>query len=127
MADTWKVVRRRVDGSFSGNAVFEGTEDDARRWLSDNFPRVHVEPNTPDSGSPDALLVSPDGDHEACVGTQGIGNAVLPHFIDVDDRGVPLDSEEQDETEADDETVESVKSTPAKKTAAAKKTAPPKF
>lgn len=121
MAETWKVVRRRVDGTYTGNAVFEGGEDDARHFLATNYPRVHVEPGNPDGGTPDAVLVSPDGDHEACVGTQTVGNATLPHFIDVDEKGVPTDDTSDDDD--DDEPTPA----PAKKTAAKKTAAPPAF
>lgn len=120
MANTWTVVRSR-NGRES--VIFDGTENDARKFLADNYPRVHVEPNSADTPAPDALLKSPTGDYEACVGTQTVGNAIIPSFVTSDANG----SLEPDDTENDnDEDNAPAPRTAAKKTAA-KKTAAPAF
>lgn len=127
MADTWKVVRQR-NGRES--VVFEGTEDDARRFIGDNYPRVHVEPGSNETPRPDALLKSPTGDYESCVGTQTIGNATVPHFVDTDEDGVPTDNADSADEDEDDEDLSPVpaEKTSAKKTAAKKTAAsPPTF
>lgn len=43
--------------------LFAGTEDDARKFITDNFPRIHVEPGTDkdDDLVPNVQLHGPDG------------------------------------------------------------------
>lgn len=126
MADTWQVVRRR-NGRES--VLFDGGEDDARQYLSQNYPRVHVEPGSPDPAVPDALLKSPAGDYESCVGTMALGSVTVPRFINTDEDGTPEDSEDpgsDDDEDDSDVVVPPAKTTAAKKTAA-KKTAAPAF
>lgn len=41
--------------------VFDGNEEDARTYLEQHFPRLHVEPGSPDEPAPDAVLVSETG------------------------------------------------------------------
>lgn len=51
----WQVVSR-------GNMLlFAGTEEDARKYVQDNFPRVHVQPGSVAEPEADATLVNPDG------------------------------------------------------------------
>lgn len=65
--ELWKVVQS-VGGRV--RTVFEGIEEDARKYISDHFPRVHVEPGSPDEPAPDATLVSPTGDVESFQGPE---------------------------------------------------------
>lgn len=41
--------------------LFSGLEDDARKFLTDHFPRLHVNPGSQDEPIPDAVLAHPDG------------------------------------------------------------------
>lgn len=53
----WEVTSR--DGN---RRLFSGTEDDARDFIENNFPRVHAEPGQlygDDGPQPDVVLVSP--------------------------------------------------------------------
>lgn len=112
MADTWKVVRHR-NGREA--VIFDGNEDDARMFLQNNYPRVHVEPGSPDSGAPDALLKSPENDYSAYHGPE-------TGFVDTDEGGIPTDADD-DNDDADDDDDDDVVTPPVKKTTAAKKTA----
>lgn len=51
----WQVVSK---GSM---LLFAGTEDDARKFIQDNFPRVHTQPGSVAKPEADANLISPDG------------------------------------------------------------------
>lgn len=55
--ESWRVV------SYDGRKTFfEGTEEDARAYVENNFPRVHIEPgvNYGDEGPlPDVKLTGP--------------------------------------------------------------------
>jgi hypothetical protein len=62
----WKVVKK-------GRVIFEGIESDARRWIADNYPRVHVQPGSPDPAAPDAVLQAPDGHKEVHADSDGTG------------------------------------------------------
>lgn len=53
--NTWTVLTR------GGRKAFEGLENEARKYLSDNFPRLHAEPHGPDP-APDAVLLAPNAD-----------------------------------------------------------------
>jgi hypothetical protein len=54
----WQVVTSK------GRVAFEGLEKDARTFLENHYPRVHVEPGSADEPAPDASLKSPNGDVE---------------------------------------------------------------
>lgn len=54
----WKVVQTV---GTKVRTVFEGIEKDARKYISNHFPRVHAEPNGQDDPVPDAVLVGPKG------------------------------------------------------------------
>lgn len=57
----WEVQTNPQDGS-APRRLFSGTEDDARDFIENNFPRLHVEPGVlyGDEGpEPDAVLVAP--------------------------------------------------------------------
>lgn len=113
MADTWQVVRRR-NGRES--VVFDGTEDDARQYLQNNYPRVHVEPGSGTNDSvADALLKSPTEEYSAFHGPE-------TGFVDTDENGT---TEDRDDDNDDDDDVPA--RTPAKKTAAKKTAAPAAF
>lgn len=59
--------------------LFEGLEEDARKFVQDNFPRAHVEPGmTVEKAVPDVHLVKDDGSKEeyhAETGWSGVGSA----------------------------------------------------
>jgi hypothetical protein len=43
--------------------LFQGLAEDAQRWVEDNFPRLHAEPNTDygdDGPPPDVVVVAAD-------------------------------------------------------------------
>lgn len=55
----WTVTTRDGD-----RRLFSGTEDDAYAFVEQNFPRVHIEPNTDygdDGPQPDVFVNSGDG------------------------------------------------------------------
>lgn len=78
-----KVLTRAPGSEKHRRLVFEGTEKDARKYIENNYPRVHVEPGIPsdeflpdavfqdDSGNiehyhgPEAGWINPAGDHSA--------------------------------------------------------------
>jgi hypothetical protein len=57
----WKVVQ---DVGGRTRTVFEGIKEDAERYINDHFPRVHVEPGSPNEPTPDATLVPPTDEGE---------------------------------------------------------------
>lgn len=66
-AGVWTVLQRNLG---KGKVVFEGAEADARKFIADHFPRVHVEPGSSEAPTPDAKLVSPDGKEETYAGPE---------------------------------------------------------
>lgn len=54
----WKVVTTAADRT---RTLFSGLEKDCRKYISEHFPRAHVEPGFNDPGKPDVKLVGPDG------------------------------------------------------------------
>jgi hypothetical protein len=52
--------------------LFSGTEDAARDYVEQNFPRHHVDPQAPvmDTPEPDVLLVLPGGVQEMYLGPE---------------------------------------------------------
>lgn len=58
MSDQFRVVTNPANGR--ARTIFEGIEADARQFLQEKFPRVHVEPGG-DVPVPDALLIPPNG------------------------------------------------------------------
>lgn len=114
--DAWKVLQRNVNTGKFTRTLLEGLEDDCMTFISQHFPRIHTEPGSPELPTPDAIIVSPDGDHYAYHGP-GVG------YVKVADDGQPEDAEGDDD---DDEIVvkkPAVRKTAAKKPAA-KKAAP---
>lgn len=75
----WKVVQFVGAEKTRMRTVFEGIEKDARDYISRHFPRVHLEPNSPDEPQPDAVVLSPSGAKESYDATNG--------FTPVDDGG----------------------------------------
>lgn len=62
----WSVVN--TDGR---RTLFRGTEDDARQYVQDHFPHVHVEPGTDygdDGPQPDVFVKDPKGNLSGLVG-----------------------------------------------------------
>ena len=54
-----------------GRVVFEDdNEDNARAYVEQHFPHIHVEPGSGYDGDPtaDVVLIDNDGDHHALVG-----------------------------------------------------------
>jgi hypothetical protein len=54
-AETVTVVTR------GKRTVFEGPLSDARTYVENNFPRLHVEPGSTGEPEPDAVIVAPNG------------------------------------------------------------------
>ena len=75
---TFKVVREDARGRTV--TVLDGNERDARKFISDNYPRVHVEPGSATEAAPDAWLVTPDGKREVFFG---------PDYVDDNDKFAP--------------------------------------
>lgn len=73
MSDSFQVYAKPASPGLSFRKLFEGLEDDARFFVEDNFPRVHVEPGS-DYGdqepSTDAVLVHPGGNVSAGDGVE---------------------------------------------------------
>jgi hypothetical protein len=62
MAEQWFVKTRDAFGQYS-RTLFAGIEKDARTFIEQNFPRLHVEPGSysgEDGPAPDAVLVGAD-------------------------------------------------------------------
>lgn len=59
MADEWKVSQSLPSGAT--RTLFAGTEEDARAFVENNFPRVHVEPGSGNDPKPDVTLTDPQG------------------------------------------------------------------
>lgn len=55
-------VKMRDQFGNHSKVVFDGSEDDARKHIVDNFPRLHVEPGNTSAPEPDAVL-----DHEGSI------------------------------------------------------------
>lgn len=64
----WQVKRFGPTGT--GRTLFEGIESDARLYLENNYPRVHVEPGSADDPTVNAVLVAPDGSLHAFDGEE---------------------------------------------------------
>lgn len=56
-----KVYSRNASGNFT-RLEFDGLEEDARKHIVDNFPRLHIEPGSHDEPEASAKLVVNDGD-----------------------------------------------------------------
>lgn len=56
-------VVKAGDGRMA-RVVNAGPEDSMRKFIENNYPRLHVEPNSNVPPQPDAVLVSPSGDEE---------------------------------------------------------------
>lgn len=63
MTDTVRVETNTKDGTVRRRTLFEGLEADARRFITDNFPRMHLE-NGETEAVPDVHLVHGNGDKE---------------------------------------------------------------
>jgi hypothetical protein len=85
VAELWKVINRK------NRVIFEGIEKDARLFISDNFPRVHVEPGSPDPTTPDAKLRAPDGTDYVHTGP---GDYVPLDEYDPGEKAPPLSDDE---------------------------------
>lgn len=60
MSDQFEVRTHEAFGRVK--TLFAGTEEDARKFVTDNFPRIHVEPGINQEPTPNVVLISPGGD-----------------------------------------------------------------
>jgi hypothetical protein len=64
-SDEWVVRQRNANGEAEhGRVLHRGTEESARKFVADNFPRAHAEPGRDygDEGpATDVVLFAPDG------------------------------------------------------------------
>jgi len=91
----WSVVTR------NGRKVFEGLEDAARKHISDNFPRLHVEPHGVEP-TPDAVLVAPDANPDTGEGIE-IFHGPETGFKPVNE---PTETDDTSENNTDDDTTD---------------------
>jgi len=116
MAETWKVVRNNPARPGQTTTLVEGTEWDCRKALANAYPRMHVEPGSVDEPTPDAWLVSPDGEKEVHYGSEYVDESgeyedgFGPH---------PDDVTYEDDDEVEETPKPKRSSTPKKKTAPA--------
>lgn len=59
--------------SRGGQLLFAGTEEDARAYVENNFPRVHVQPGSVNEPEHDAHVLAPDGTKHHYYGADGGG------------------------------------------------------
>lgn len=64
-----------VDSRNQNRVLMRGTEEDARAFVEQNFPRHHVDPAAPvmDDPEPDVLLIGSSGQAEMYLGPESSG------------------------------------------------------
>jgi len=79
MSEQFQVYGKPASAGLQHRKLFAGTEDDARDYVENNFPRIHSEPGADygdQSPVPDAVLVLPKGNLQTGKGVE--------HFLGAD-------------------------------------------
>jgi hypothetical protein len=65
-----------VDAKNENRVLFHGTDDAARDFVENNFPRHHVDPASPvmETAVPDVYLITSTGKKEQYLGPEDIGD-----------------------------------------------------